>query len=157
MGLVIRAWPWWSPEAFPSPITLHSSCCPHHLCCPLRVLQKRPWSPSDASLAQKCHPCPPVGGLMAGLAFKTCVNSSSGTGPRGAPPLPSLTPSSQALSGSVPCYLHSENRLYLTVAAKYSPTSVEYSWLGKWSWGWERHLVAPAVGLRAQGGKCGPS
>lgn len=70
-------------------------------------------------------------------------------------PLLSLTPSSQALSGSAPCYLHSENRLYLAAAAKYRPASAEYSWLGTWSWGWERHRAAPAVGLTltARGGK----
>lgn len=42
-------------------------------------------------------------------------------------------------SGSAPCYLHSENRLYLAAAAKYRPASAEYSWLGKGSWGWEWH------------------
>lgn len=60
----------WSP-----PVTPSSSCCPPHPRCPLQMLQQGSWSPSDASLASKCHPCFPWGagggGLLAGLAFKT--------------------------------------------------------------------------------------
>lgn len=79
------------------------------------------------------------------------MNSSSGTG-HPASSLPSHLPL-RPRSGSAPCYLHSKNRLYLAAAAKYRPTSVEYSWLGKWSWGWERHWGGSRSGAEGKGRK----
>lgn len=147
-GLVIRTWPR-LPTSLSSRIAPSSSCCPHHPRCPLQILQKGPWSPSDASFTRKCHLVAPVGGLLAGLAFKTHkLIPPLALGLVAPCLLPSLTPSSQARSGSAPCYLHSQNRLYLAAAAKYRLASVEYSWLGKWSWAGNGTKAAPAVGLK---------
>ena len=49
-GLLMRTWPW-LPTASSSPDAPSSSCYPPRPRCPLQMLQKGPWSPSDASLA----------------------------------------------------------------------------------------------------------